>query len=137
MDRNIVGELANDRPRPRLAEYLLSGEKLDIDLCRRRDVEGPVGDNQLVDATIRQPVMGNLPSIRKIRLPCITAARDRFSAVELGQRRFDPRHPRLECFAIRACNRSEEHTSELQSLMRNSYAVFCLTQTIMLLTNYN
>src|SRR3546814_10807145 len=25
------------------------------------------------------------------------------------------------------CRRSEEHTSELQSLMRNSYAVFCLT----------
>src|SRR3546814_3539105 len=25
--------------------------------------------------------------------------------------------------------RSEEHTSELQSLMRNSYAVFCLKQT--------
>src|SRR3546814_4470710 len=24
-----------------------------------------------------------------------------------------------------ACGRSEEHTSELQSLMRNSYAVFC------------
>src|SRR3546814_13811812 len=75
MDRNIVGELANDRPRPRLAEYLLSGEKLDIDLCRRRDVEGPVGDNQLVDATIRQPVMGNLPRIRKIRLPCIKNGR--------------------------------------------------------------
>src|SRR3546814_17885064 len=26
----------------------------------------------------------------------------------------------------RRSNRSEEHTSELQSLMRNSYAVFCL-----------
>src|SRR3546814_4086546 len=26
----------------------------------------------------------------------------------------------------RACTRSEEHTSELQSLMRISYAVFCL-----------
>src|SRR3546814_3964455 len=26
----------------------------------------------------------------------------------------------------RSCKRSEEHTSELQSLMRNSYAVFCL-----------
>src|SRR3546814_5957156 len=25
-----------------------------------------------------------------------------------------------------AANRSEEHTSELQSIMRNSYAVFCL-----------
>src|SRR3546814_2545951 len=28
----------------------------------------------------------------------------------------------------RACHRSEEHTSELQSLMRISYAVFCLKQ---------
>src|SRR3546814_6679344 len=27
-----------------------------------------------------------------------------------------------------AVTRSEEHTSELQSLMRNSYAVFCLKQ---------
>src|SRR3546814_4846282 len=27
-----------------------------------------------------------------------------------------------------AVGRSEEHTSELQSLMRNSYAVFCLKQ---------
>src|SRR3546814_3470899 len=38
------------------------------------------------------------------------------------------RHPHALCFA--ACQklaiRSEEHTSELQSLMRNSYAVFCL-----------
>src|SRR3546814_7093392 len=28
----------------------------------------------------------------------------------------------------RECSRSEEHTSELQSLMRISYAVFCLTK---------
>src|SRR3546814_10286216 len=28
-----------------------------------------------------------------------------------------------------AIQRSEEHTSELQSLMRNSYAVFCLKKT--------
>src|SRR3546814_19852503 len=27
--------------------------------------------------------------------------------------------------------RSEEHTSELQSLMRNAYAVFCLTKKIL------
>src|SRR3546814_10436594 len=37
-----------------------------------------------------------------------------------------------------AINRSEEHTSELQSLMRISYAVFCLKKktnhTIMILT---
>src|SRR3546814_7678697 len=31
------------------------------------------------------------------------------------------------CASKRSCgSRSEEHTSELQSLMRNSYAVFCL-----------
>src|SRR3546814_8144453 len=29
-------------------------------------------------------------------------------------------------FRLRAVRRSEEHTSELQSLMRISYAVFCL-----------
>src|SRR3546814_2038518 len=28
--------------------------------------------------------------------------------------------------AVAACDRSEEHTSDLQSLMRSSYAVFCL-----------
>src|SRR3546814_5904842 len=34
----------------------------------------------------------------------------------------------VDCFAPRTGEpaRSEEHTSELQSLMRNSYAVFCL-----------
>src|SRR3546814_10432222 len=31
-----------------------------------------------------------------------------------------------DLFACRVDQRSEEHTSELQSLMRNSYAVFCL-----------
>src|SRR3546814_9674596 len=33
-----------------------------------------------------------------------------------------------ELLATRLLVRSEEHTSELQSLMRTSYAVFCLTQ---------
>src|SRR3546814_1685442 len=41
---------------------------------------------------------------------------------------------RIDRAARDACNygqhitRSEEHTSELQSLMRSSYAVFCLTK---------
>src|SRR3546814_2389883 len=38
----------------------------------------------------------------------------------------DPAHQRVE--AERRLDRSEEHTSELQSLMRISYAVFCLTK---------
>src|SRR3546814_2163390 len=32
----------------------------------------------------------------------------------------------ITVFALVSLKRSEEHTSELQSLMRNSYAVFCL-----------
>src|SRR3546814_2701700 len=32
----------------------------------------------------------------------------------------------LQLMLDRGAQRSEEHTSELQSLMRNSYAVFCL-----------
>src|SRR3546814_4621940 len=34
--------------------------------------------------------------------------------------------PQGACVSSTACGRSEEHTSELQSLMRISYAVFCL-----------
>src|SRR3546814_7443407 len=33
--------------------------------------------------------------------------------------------------------RSEEHTSELQSLMRTSYAVFCLQKNKPITTNHN
>src|SRR3546814_9375119 len=46
------------------------------------------------------------------------AARDRTGA-------FDRRRKAVAAKAPR----SEEHTSELQSLMRNSYAVFCLKKT--------
>src|SRR3546814_4071530 len=34
------------------------------------------------------------------------------------------------CDAVQIIDRSEEHTSELQSLMRSSYAVFCLKKKI-------
>src|SRR3546814_2883481 len=50
------------------------------------------------------------------------------------RRRLAPGHPRgdardhavTDADAVRRRRRSEEHTSELQSLMRISYAVFCL-----------
>src|SRR3546814_4003956 len=46
---------------------------------------------------------------------------DRALGVECDVGRLQP-----EIFGMRASARSEEHTSELQSLMRISYAVFCL-----------
>src|SRR3546814_5314807 len=54
------------------------------------------------------------------------------AALRMGAACRDP-HPRqagrLSDHASRV-RRSEEHTSELQSLMRNSYAVFCLKKKI-------
>src|SRR3546814_1636231 len=41
-----------------------------------------------------------------------------------GELKFDG-----QSFLLNFALRSEEHTSELQSLMRNSYAVFCLKKT--------
>src|SRR3546814_9678161 len=42
---------------------------------------------------------------------------------------FDATGPDRETATFSLENRSEEHTSELQSLMRISYAVFCLKKT--------
>src|SRR3546814_4172753 len=62
--------------------------------------------------------------------------RDLFARRQLRQRLDDAFHPaRLHVFAgamhgqQQQQARSEEHTSELQSLMRISYAVFCLKTT--------
>src|SRR3546814_8666673 len=45
---------------------------------------------------------------------------------ETGERLGDSRLARLGAHDVDVGQRSEEHTSELQSLMRISYAVFCL-----------
>src|SRR3546814_1651985 len=53
-----------------------------------------------------------------------------FRSIDQPGRRGHHAHP-FECAGIRAGQkRSEEHTSELQSLMRTSYAVFCLKKKI-------
>src|SRR3546814_3294319 len=56
-------------------------------------------------------------------------------AVEVIRRRIDEMGTREPTIIRQGQNRivvqrSEEHTSELQSLMRNSYAVFCLKKKI-------
>src|SRR3546814_1090514 len=58
----------------------------------------------------RDAVMANSHNGKR-RLPCGSAADFRMSG---------------NAEPIRLAARSEEHTSELQSLMRSSYAVFCL-----------
>src|SRR3546814_3139728 len=50
----------------------------------------------------------------------------RFLGGALGVASLLPQHPRAHFAVEIVAKRSEEHTSELQSLMRISYAVFCL-----------
>src|SRR3546814_9141125 len=66
------------------------------------------------------------------RLPCVVKARPRHRLVEMlvvrvnqGAGLVCPRKVECQRAALEKA-RSEEHTSELQSLMRISYAVFCL-----------
>src|SRR3546814_10858909 len=82
-----------------------------------------VGDAELDDAALRLHLrLGEVAALRlghPVRLGLERAELDRVIAVLLGGAH---RHH----LAIFHLQRSEEHTSELQSLMRISYAVFCL-----------
>src|SRR3546814_2412155 len=77
------------------------------------------------------------PRIAGVDIVAAPGQRDRQAIIVIGKA--EPVANRLEPVAgaervlLRARQRSEEHTSELQSLMRISYAVFCLkkkTKTI-------
>src|SRR3546814_6299878 len=68
------------------------------------------------------------PHFRRLRQPAISRRRQAD----------DAEHPDNRHDESRAAVRSEEHTSELQSLMRISYAVFCLKnkKTIKITSQY-
>src|SRR3546814_1538583 len=62
-----------------------------------------------------------LPSMRPMKVSTTSSAEMSMST---------PRAWVREMRSVSRSCRSEAHTSELQSLMRNSYAVFCLNKTI-------
>src|SRR3546814_6735730 len=71
--------------------------------------------------------------VRSLLEPVILAARRPGAArcAPVGLAAHGPRHERLAAIphvVVIGVERSEEHTSELQSLMRSSYAVFCLNK---------
>src|SRR3546814_9043971 len=82
------------------------------------------------------PVMAlDTPWPGAVRLYCQNAAQAVFAQIELdmtgrqglGWRGFDQAYAAIQQGPVKAGKqRSEEHTSEIQSLMRISYAVFCL-----------
>src|SRR3546814_8185916 len=61
---------------------------------------------------------------RRLHGPPAFAGRGQW--IVLFRRSSEPGDPSRNASCRRNCRRSEEHTSELQSLMRISYAVFCL-----------
>src|SRR3546814_9179408 len=73
----------------------------------------------VVDAIVRRLCLADLSTMQDQGRRHLRADAHEPRQVQLRHHRVD------EYAAIRGC-RSEEHTSELQSLMRNSYAVFCL-----------
>src|SRR3546814_8322465 len=66
-----------------------------------------------------------MPGMKRVMRPCSTGC--------LGRRLISENARSAAHCPTRPDYRSEEHTSELQSLMRISYAVFCLKKKI---TNY-
>src|SRR3546814_8616613 len=72
--------------------------------------------------TLFRSPAGRASARRSRRRPAATVAGRRRSPAASGL----PRLPGSRGCRCQAAARSEEHTSELQSLMRISYAVFCL-----------
>src|SRR3546814_3298961 len=82
---------------------------------RNRRVAGGAGRHQNLPFDYRPP-RGRVPDpARGAVRPCVRGAR-------LWHARFHA----IDAQRISDADRSEEHTSELQSLMRSSYADFCL-----------
>src|SRR3546814_1650117 len=80
-------------------------------------VAGPVGDGRPADGNFALlPLLQTVQAAQQSRLSGPGRAAEHCAAAGLHVQRN----------AVERTPRSEEHTSELQSLMRISYAVFCL-----------
>src|SRR3546814_10219941 len=87
-------------------------------------------------STLFRSVEGNEPNLG-FALP--GATQSEYRAALLWSMRAGLNVAALQCQfepTLQRCHRSEEHTSELQSLMRISYAVFCLKKKTKKKTNY-
>src|SRR3546814_3202532 len=91
---------------------------------RQRPVSPPLGDVAVVHHLGRRP----WAAVQRALLPALPPEGRPRPSSDLGRRLGGVHVPAPQHSAAERCRarRSEEHTSELQSLMRISYAVFCL-----------
>src|SRR3546814_7333227 len=93
--------------------------------ARREDANAGLRQRPAAERDGRQPRAQDGRRLARLQRRRLRALR----AVEGNARREGPELPRLTWrpgLWLLPAQRSEEHTSELQSLMRSSYAVFCL-----------
>src|SRR3546814_5865047 len=93
----------------------------DTTLFRSIAMELSNGDHPLADALLF--AAGRSPNITALGLDDVGVTTGPDGAVKVDA---ENRTSVASIFAVGDVTRSEEHTSELQSLMRISYAVFCL-----------
>src|SRR3546814_6734947 len=101
---------------------------LGIDIAGSADGDEKVAvSERLVDAVHLQRHLAEPDDVRAQRTVGPTGRTEAFARQRLapGADAATDQTARLQQLAVHV-DRSEEHTSELQSLMRNSYAVFCL-----------
>src|SRR3546814_7797414 len=124
----IVGRRIGDHSRPRRARGQKDGAPclsvpqqpaLSVESCSLPDTVGRVP----AGSSIRHHLLDVL-----LRLSSSAAAGWRFEAARCGRKAQNGGKPSPGRLVGVARPRSEEHTSELQSLMRISYAVFCLNK---------
>src|SRR3546814_2806711 len=105
---------------------VLHGDFLATDLCALLRVHFDAGCNSAA------PVVGRQETQIGLVMAALDFERGHFDLLDqlalIGVHGVKPvDHVMLVHVGSGITQRSEEHTSELQSLMRNSYAVFCLT----------
>src|SRR3546814_4870771 len=89
---------------------------------RISDWSSDVCSSDLLDDFLAELLDGDLIGVTDVNRMGMVAVQQAVDALHLVV--YIAERPRLRAIT----ERSEEHTTELQSLMRNSYAVFCLNK---------
>src|SRR3546814_5442263 len=89
-----------------------------------RSLGGDLGRSAITGEPVGALILSRFQLTAVVVLISVTVAT--LVAVTFGLLAAWRQNSRLDLAVLGAASRSEEHTSELQSLMRTSYAVFCL-----------